>query len=117
MSGVPFLLIFALFSVPEVEVRVRPPFAIAPGSFQATILIERHEANRALEWGYTGPESRVSSTQIDGAQRQRVFVPKPWEHLAGGDYVAYAKLTRIVNGRADVSISTQPFRSIYPEDF
>jgi hypothetical protein len=110
-------LLWALFVPGPVSLAVRPSFAIAPGSFQATIIIERHHSNRQLEWGFVGPEERHTTISLDGAQRTRVFYPKPWEQLSGGDYIAYASLTRIVHGREQVIRVEQSFRSIHPEDF
>lgn len=119
MLPFPFLLIAAIFFAGPVSVLVRPSFAIAPGSFQATIIIERDADNRALEYGYYKGEFTEWSSRLslDGAQRQRVFVPKPWEQLPGGDYIAYAELTRIVQGRTVIVRTEQPFRSVYPDDF
>lgn len=116
---IPFLLIFAIFFAGPVSILVRPTFAIAPGSFQATIIIERNADNRVLEYGFTkGEFTEWSSTlSLDGAQRQRVFQPKPWESLPGGDYIAYASLTRITQGRTVITRTEQAFRSVYPDDF
>lgn len=115
----PFLLIFAIFFQGPVSVLVRPNFAIAPGSFQATIVIERSADNRQLEYGYrkgdfTEWSSRLS---LDGTMGPRVFYPRPWEQLPGGDYIAYAELTRVSHGKTTISYTEQAFRSIYPDDF
>lgn len=114
------LIVWAMFFLPgPVAVTVRPSFAIAPGSFQATIIIERDERNRQLEYGYQkGEFIEVSSRlSLDGAQSQRVWQPKPWERVPGGDYIAYASLTRIDRGRSQVIRVEQPFRSVFPDDF
>lgn len=112
------LIVWAMFFLPgPITIQVRPTFAIAPGSFQCLVIIERHDNNRQLEWGFTGPEERHTSISIDGAQRARVFYPKPWEQLSGGDYIAYASLTRITQGRTVITRTEQAFRAVYPDDF
>jgi hypothetical protein len=113
MSSLPFLLIWALFFLPApVAIRITPAYDLAPGSFQATIVIERHGQNRALWIGFDGTERKESYYQIAGAQRQRIFIPKFWDNLSAGRYVGYAALLRIEDGRERRYLARQTFEVI-----
>jgi hypothetical protein len=57
-----------------ISVSVYPTIAVARGSAQLRVLVERNDANRALTWEVDGPGYYRSSTmQLDGT-----FAPKSW---------------------------------------
>src|SRR5689334_2113840 len=97
----PFLFVAALYALMPAPVTlfIRPTFSMAPASFQATILIERHDGNRLLKVEYDGPEYKSSEYQLDGATSKRAFQPRVWELRSAGEYLATATLTRIVEGK------------------
>jgi hypothetical protein len=110
MTAVPFLLIWAMYFLPVVDISVFPPMAHAPAAFRARAIIEKHPDNRLLIMEVDGPEYKSSQWVIEGAQRQRVFQWQRLELRSVGEYVAKATLIRITDGRERKHIATVVFQ-------
>lgn len=111
MASVPFLLIFALFTLNPVTISVYPQFAMTPATFRVTVLVPRHVENRLMCYSVDGPELRRSCISLDGEHSQRVWTSY-WELRTSGDYVANAELTRVHLGKTERHTDRQPFRVI-----
>jgi len=83
-----------------VTVSVYPAVAVARGEAHLTILVERNDQNRALNWEVDGPNYYRSSTaQLDGAESPRSFVFYV-KDLAAGAYQVRATVRRSNNSEA-----------------
>ena len=107
--SVPFLLIFALFTIPDVSLSVSPSFAQSPATFRFLVLVPRHPDNRRICVSFDGPEMRLHCEDLDGDKARRSLTTY-WSLRTAGEYEAVAVLTRIEQGREKAYMETRAFR-------
>jgi hypothetical protein len=83
-----------------IALSVYPTVAVARGTAQLRVLVERNDANRALIWEVDGPNYyRSSTTQLDGTA-----APKSWfffvHDLPEGEYAVRATVIRSNNSES-----------------